>query len=192
MKTNRSGFTLMEIMVVIIVIAVLASVAGPMIGSITDQGRASATKSKLSGLKSALLTYQSDVGRFPYVGNADNSQTAKAYNEGDTKLLGDNMEANVLVNEGIGNDATGFNIKNYNRRWKGPYMDSDPSDFMLDSWGVKIKYQAHKDKNNIYLWSSGPDMAHGNLEDAINVEMTEGGEEDDIAISIARTRKKFL
>jgi prepilin-type N-terminal cleavage/methylation domain-containing protein len=49
----KSGFTLMEIMVVIIVIAVLASVAGPMIGSITDQGRASATKSKINSLKSA-------------------------------------------------------------------------------------------------------------------------------------------
>jgi len=194
MKLKRSGFTLMEIMVVIIVIAVLASVAGPMIGSITDQGRASATKSKLSGLKSALLTYQSDVGRFPYVGCADNSQVAKAYNEADAKLLGDAMNVNVLVNEQIGNGsdaASNFRIKNYNRRWKGPYMDSDPSDFMLDSWGVKIKYQAHKAKNNIYLWSSGPDMAHGAIEDAINVEKTESGNEDDIAISIARTRKTF-
>jgi prepilin-type N-terminal cleavage/methylation domain-containing protein len=68
MNRTRAGFTLMEIMVVIIVIAVLASVAGPMIGSITDQGRASATKSKMSALKSAMLAYQSDVGRLPFSG----------------------------------------------------------------------------------------------------------------------------
>ena len=79
MNKRKSGFTLVEIMVVIIVIAVLASVAGPMIGSITDQGRASATKSKMSSLKSALLAYQSDVGRLPYVG--DNSRKAKQYDQ---------------------------------------------------------------------------------------------------------------
>ncbi|EKD81275.1 MAG: hypothetical protein ACD_39C01882G0005 [uncultured bacterium] len=190
MKSNRSGFTLMEIMVVIIVIAVLASVAGPMIGSITDQGRASATKSKLSGLKSALLTYNSDVGRFPFCGPAACSSYALAYNSADSDLLGDNMEQNILVNEYIGNDATGFNIKNYNRRWKGPYMDSDPSDFMLDSWGIKIAYKAQG--NNLYLWSAGADMAHvSDLEDALNAEATEGGDVDDIAISIARVRKAF-
>lgn len=177
----------MEIMVVIIVIAVLASVAGPMIGSITDQGRASATKSKISALKSALLTFNSDVGRFPYVGNASNVSCGTAYNNADTQLLGDIIANNVLVNDVTG--CTAFNIKNYNRRWKGPYMDSDPSDYMLDSWGMKVKYCASG--NNIYLWAAGPDMAHAPIACALNVELTGNGEIDDIITSIARVRKSF-
>lgn len=195
MKLKRSGFTLMEIMVVIIVIAVLASVAGPMIGSITDQGRASATKSKLSGLKSALLTYNSDVGRFPFTGAPAGTASAASYVAADLDLLADNMDCNVLVNDEIGNgdDAgTNFQIKNYNRRWKGPYMDSDPSDFMLDSWGTKISYYTEVGFNNLYLWSAGSDMANaGTFSDVTCAEMTETGEVDDIAISIARVRKPF-
>ena len=166
-----------------------------MIGSITDQGRASATKSKLSALKSALLTYNSDVGRFPFMGLPANVNSAGAYVESDLLLLGDSMETNILVNEEIGNEdavVTDFGIRNYNRRWKGPYMDSDPSDFMLDAWGTKVSYYTKEGINNIYLWAAGPDMGNaGSIEDATNVELTESGEVDDIAISIARVRRSF-
>ncbi|MFA7147175.1 MAG: prepilin-type N-terminal cleavage/methylation domain-containing protein, partial [Candidatus Riflebacteria bacterium] len=71
MHDNRSGFTLMEIMVVVVIIAVLASVAGPMIGDIINQGKASATRSKMSSLKSAIVTYKNDVGRYPFYGDKD-------------------------------------------------------------------------------------------------------------------------
>ncbi|KAF1080009.1 MAG: hypothetical protein GQF41_3685 [Candidatus Rifleibacterium amylolyticum] len=190
MKNRRSGFTLMEIMVVIIVIAVLASVAGPMIGSITDQGRASATKSKISALKSALLTYNSDVGRFPFCGPASKVTCAAAYDGADVDLLSVTIACSVLVNDEIGNTNLGFNITNYNRRWKGPYMDSDPSDYMMDSWGTKITYKAYK--NNIYLWSGGPDMGLDVcIENALCTALTGNGEVDDIISSIARFRKKF-
>jgi len=90
----------MEIMVVIIVIAVLASVAGPMIGSITDQGRSSATKANLSSLKSALLAFQRDVGKMPVCGNI---RLAASYNN-DTagvgrKVFGRNTDSNVYQRE---------------------------------------------------------------------------------------------
>ena len=142
MKNRKSGFTLMEIMVVIIVIAVLASVAGPMIGSITDQGRASATKSKMSSLKSALLAYQGDVGRFPFGGTSSKVQTA--YD--DTKLLcSESDEYNVLLcNEDLcgtkGGFSAGSGISHYEKKWKGPYMDSEANDFMVDAWGKPIRY----------------------------------------------------
>lgn len=186
MIKNRTGFTLMEIMVVIIVIAVLASVAGPMIGSITDQGRASATKSKLSSLKSAMLAYQNDVGRLPFTGNADQAGKIGAYCA-PAVLSGDNLAKNVLVTE----EVTGVcdTISNYGRKWKGPYMDSDPSDFMYDSWGNEIVYEAVG--NNVYLISVGPDGARGNLQDALNAEKIADGTEDDIVLSVARVRKAF-
>lgn len=195
MHNRKSGFTLMEIMVVIIVIAVLASVAGPMIGSITDQGRTSATKSKLSSLKSAMLAYQSDVGRLPYYGKPKDARNAQKYCADDV-LSYDNSEKNVLLSESYGNwnDATNnFGISNYSRKWKGPYMDSDPSDFMYDSWGTPIYYVANG--NNVYLWSYGPDLApddgNGDIAAALAAQKDNADFCDDIITSVARVRKSF-
>ena len=179
----------MEIMVVIIVIAVLASVAGPMIGSITDQGRASATKSKMSSLKSALLAYQSDVGRLPYKGK--NSRNASMYDQA-SLLSNDNENKNVLVYNSWPADA-GSEPNNYGRKWKGPYMDSDVSDFMVDSWGNTIQYKAKVGSKNVYLWSYGPDGEpfSNDVDDAFKKQSNAETECDDILISVYRTKKKF-
>lgn len=186
MKKRKSGFTLMEIMVVIIVIAVLASVAGPMIGSITDQGRASATKSKLSSLKSALLAYQGDVGRFPFTGS--NKSKAECYN--DAALLSSNEEdKNVLVS----NNCVISAVSNYTKKWKGPYMDSDVGDFMVDAWGTPIRYVAYN--KNLYIWSYGPDLTPATQDpgmdiDAIFKAQSDGNADvDDIVISVSRFKR---
>jgi prepilin-type N-terminal cleavage/methylation domain-containing protein len=189
-KSRRSGFTLMEIMVVIIVIAVLASVAGPMIGSITDQGRASATKSKISSLKSALMAYKADVGRYPFTGIPNCARCAAAYCAASDDLLGPNEENNVLVNDELGNNgAMNFGITNYSRKWKGPYMQSAPDDFMTDAWGNKIFYHAH-DKS-VYLQSSGADMITETVTDMQDDAYVEEMAADDILISVFRTRAPF-
>lgn len=179
----------MEIMVVIIVIAVLASVAGPMIGSITDQGRASATKSKLSALKSALISYNNDVGRFPYIGTSLNVSKSSAYNDTTassslTGWMSDDAAKNVLVT----NDVEPFST-NYQRRWKGPYMDADPKDFMYDGWGNQIEYFASG--KNLYLRSSGINGVPEALSVGLNSALQEDGTADDIIMSVAKFRKTF-
>lgn len=184
----------MEIMVVIIVIAVLASVAGPMIGSITDQGRTSATKGTMSALKSAMLAYRSDVGRVPYNGCAANVDEASAYCGADDTLLGLCMECNVLVNETLGDadiptGVANFEITNYSRKWKGPYMDQEPGDFMLDSWGTKLLYLGHTSNKTIYLVSAGPDMAHEDYTEFANVLDPDNEEIDDFTHAITKLRK---
>lgn len=201
MITNRSGFTLMEIMVVIIVIAVLASVAGPMIGSITDQGRSSATKANLSSLKTALLSYQRDIGRFPFCGdgnmrlkvnynNVEYDATDEVWKVGGEggKIIGSITGNNVLVTN---EELLGGMVGGYQRRYKGPYMDSNPEEFMNDSWGSPIHYFA--ETQTIYLRSTG---VNGSAE-AVNAilqcteEEKEEGEVDDILVPISRTRYKF-
>jgi prepilin-type N-terminal cleavage/methylation domain-containing protein len=188
-KPRKSGFTLMEIMVVIIVIAVLASVAGPMIGSITDQGRSSATKSKISSLKSAMMAYKADVGRYPFAGPPQCARYAQAYNDASDACLGCFENNNVLVNANLGDGGTGdynFSITNYTRKWKGPYMQSAPDDFMMDAWGNKIRYSAVE--KSVYLQSMGADM----IEETVDVALNEDNElSDDIIISVFRTRGAF-
>lgn len=191
MNKRKSGFTLMEIMVVIIVIAVLASVAGPMIGSITDQGRASATKSKLSSLKSALLAYQADVGRFPFTGSSGQSKTATCYCQ--STLLGTTDDTNVLVCNSFSLVGGSSSVKNYGKKWKGPYMDSEASDFMVDSWGKNIQYIASG--KNIYLWSFGPNMTNDCAPSALGShfksQSDSDGDFDDIIVSVTRMKGSF-
>jgi prepilin-type N-terminal cleavage/methylation domain-containing protein len=205
MHDNRSGFTLMEIMVVVVIIAVLASVAGPMIGDIINQGKASATRSKMSSLKSAIVTYKNDVGRYPFVGDKNLTSKANAYCA--ALVLADNGELNVLVNlegllGGTGEAKNGVNDGCWSsfygkggRKWKGPYMDSDPADFMTDSWGTKIRYHAFD--HSLILWSAGPDGEFHNLtngdpnSDVLDSEAYAEGDTDDLFISIARFRRKF-
>ena len=186
MIKRKSGFTLMEIMIVIIVIAVLASVAGPMIGNITDQGRASATKSKLTNLKSALISYQGDVGRFP--STSSNLANRIGFCQ-DNILCTEDEDYNVLVC-----NVNRVNVKNYKRKWKGPYMDSEPSDFMYDSWGNPIRYVRYN--KNLYLWSAGPngefyDETTKNADKAFKLQTCEDVEDcDDILISIGKFKKR--
>lgn len=196
MTNKKSGFTLMEIMVVIIVIAVLASVAGPMIGSITDQGRTSATKSKLSALKSALLAYQSDIGRLPFNGEPKNATCATAYCQ--DMFLGDSDDKNVLINDyQCVSSAWNLKVPQYKRKWKGPYMDSEPQDFMYDSWGNRILYKA--EGQHVYLWSHGidgvPDCTTqtDNVMASLALQTAEDTASncDDVIMIVTRMRKKF-
>ncbi len=185
---RKSGFTLMEIMVVIIVIAVLASVAGPMISSITEQGRTSATKSKMASLRSALMTYNGDVGRYPYVGNTANASTKTAYdaawkledNGGD--YFGFNQDGDSVMMCATFK-CTEMGITNYKKRWKGPYMSSDASDFMYDSWGTRLKYFYYN--RGLYLSSAGPQQAH---EAVVNTFFNADYSDDDFYLMIVKTK----
>ena len=184
MKIKTSGFTLMEIMVVIIVVAVLASVAGPMIGSVTDQGRESATKSKMSSLKSAIIAYKNDIGRYPSYGDPKQAASYDA-----SKILQNTEEGNVLATDKwtlFDGAADKVPEATYSKKWTGPYMDSLPEDFMFDSWGNRIQYLVHE--KNLYLWSPGADNIY-------NVSKFPNGgtdDNDDIIVSIARFRKSFF
>lgn len=178
----------MEIMIVIIVIAVLASVAGPLVGSITDKGRASATKSKMANLKSGLLKYKSDIGRFPsHSYNTTNVQVFRY----DKVMSIESEDYNLLVTD---NNVETSDIKNYTKRWKGPYMDSEISDFMYDSWGNPIWYIRYN--YNLYLWSSGPDGefykegSFYNADKAFEQQANQDNELcDDIVISVSKFKK---
>lgn len=177
-RQANSGFTLMEIMVVIIVIAVLASVAGPMIGNITDQGKASATRASMQNVKTALVNYNNDLGRFPHIGVTYNSDNINA---ADGNCLGPNVDKNVLVNENVATPFSNMNIAAYGKRWKGPYMDADPAEFMTDAWEAKLTFKYHN--KQLWLHSKGPD---GQDDFACAVLPNYNG--DDIVMSVTRVK----
>jgi len=62
---NRGGFTLIEIMVVIVILAMLAALVGPRLMGRTDDAKVKTTGIQLKGMESALKLYKLDNGSYP-------------------------------------------------------------------------------------------------------------------------------
>ena len=67
MKTtnNESGFTLIEILVVIALIALLASLVGPKLFSKLGSSKVKAAKVQIQMLETSLDAFRLDIGRYP-------------------------------------------------------------------------------------------------------------------------------
>ena len=163
-------------------LAIMASITGPMIGTITGQGYASSTKSAMFNIKAALANFRNDVGRFPHTLEGYNPESL---NEADGVALGTSEETNVLVNPNIASYGKGFanmGISNFQKLWKGPYMDADPGEFMKDAWGRKIKYVFFN--SGLYLHSSGVDGVFDEVANVLDTDYTG----DDIIIQVSKLK----
>jgi general secretion pathway protein G len=64
-ELNEKGFTLIEIMVVIIILGLLVAIVAPKILGRTDDARVTATKLQIRQLEEALHLYKLDNGVYP-------------------------------------------------------------------------------------------------------------------------------
>lgn len=62
---RRSGFTLVEIMVVVVIIGMLAALVGPRLMGQTDEARITNTRVQIKNIEQALQLYQLHNGNFP-------------------------------------------------------------------------------------------------------------------------------
>ena len=62
---NRIGFTLIEILIVISIIAVLAGLLLPAIGAVRRRGQVAATVLEIQSLKNAIEQYKQKFGDYP-------------------------------------------------------------------------------------------------------------------------------
>ncbi|MDD2499488.1 MAG: type II secretion system major pseudopilin GspG [Geobacter sp.] len=62
---NRRGFTLIEIMVVIVILALLAALVGPKIIGRSDDAKLADAKVQIRNLETALKLYKLDSGIYP-------------------------------------------------------------------------------------------------------------------------------
>ena len=64
-KTRRSGFTLIEIMAVVLIMGLLMTLVGVNIAGQIDKARVTTTRAQITQLESALEFYRLDNGRYP-------------------------------------------------------------------------------------------------------------------------------
>ena len=62
---RQQGFTLIEMLVVIIIIGLLASLVGPRLFKKVDKARIKTAKAQIELLSTAIDTYRLDLGKFP-------------------------------------------------------------------------------------------------------------------------------
>jgi general secretion pathway protein G len=63
--SSGSGFTLIELMVVLLVLVLLASIAGPRVTHYLQKAKIEAAKVQVEALAAAIDSFHLDVGRFP-------------------------------------------------------------------------------------------------------------------------------
>ena len=61
----RAGFTLIEVLVVVVILGILALLVVPRIMERPDEARVVAVKSDIQGIYSALKLYRLDIGSYP-------------------------------------------------------------------------------------------------------------------------------
>lgn len=64
-QTGRKGFTLIELMIVVIIIAALAAMVAPRLIDRSDEAKANIARGDLSNLDVSLKLFRLDTGRYP-------------------------------------------------------------------------------------------------------------------------------
>jgi prepilin-type N-terminal cleavage/methylation domain-containing protein len=123
---RHSGFTLIEIVIVIVTLGILAAVAIPYFADISDGSRISATRDEMQRLKRAIVGNPAAVAAGSYV---------------DRGFAGDVGQLPAsLTDLAVKPDS----IPPYNRLtrigWNGPYIDDDANSYLTDAWGNPYVY----------------------------------------------------
>ena len=64
-RRHSGGFTLLELLVVVVIIGLLASYVGPRYFAQIGKSEGATARAQIDGLRKALDTYRLDVGRYP-------------------------------------------------------------------------------------------------------------------------------
>lgn len=155
----------MELVVVLAIIAILASIITPMINSYIDRARVNTARNDIRNIAAAIISFNTDTRIWPIYVDQSDIPNGDAYDalvsDGDVAAMGlgitswttgTNGDLRGIVNENsLLLDTTGV------RKWNGAYMN----DISTDPWGTAYYFTSAHLKpgsaNAAFVISAGPD-----------------------------------
>jgi prepilin-type N-terminal cleavage/methylation domain-containing protein len=133
----EKGMTLIEIVIVIAIIATLASVAIPTLITSLDVQDNKATKQSMDAVKTALLNYYRDLGEFPELSDTQKDWAGLKWGKDEF----DDLDA--LVYNPFDPESSSLQEYLNSQKWNGPYIMASfkEDDYKYDAWGRPYFYQ---------------------------------------------------
>ncbi len=197
MKSNDSGFTLIETVMALTIIAILAAVLTPMVGKYVDQARVTRASQESTTIAEAILNFNKNTGKWPIFRNFPAGGTI------DTNLFytvlvgppGTPPGCEVDCGATLWGSATQGDLAAILERnapgyttagkfaWRGPYL----TNIGIDPWGnayvVNASSLAPGQSEAVFVLSAGPDAKIDTLfEQPLSSAVVVG--DDDIAARI--------
>jgi general secretion pathway protein G len=151
-RPDRRGFTLTEMLIVLAILVLLASLVGPRLLGSKKKADINATKAQIGMFQAALETYAVDLNRFPKTEEGLMALVSESAGGDSAELdTGDAMD-----------DESGSN-------WGGPYLKT--TTLPKDPWGKSFKYEypPTRSKGDMpEIWSLGPDGEEGTDDDVVS------------------------
>jgi|SRR5208283_710847 len=132
---NQKGFTLVELLVVLVILGLLAALVGPKLFPKLGKGKQAAAKAQIELLEQALDQFRLDVGRYP---TTQEGLAALVADPGDEKWDG------PYLKKGVPNDP-----------WGKPYVYTCPGthgEFDIVSYGRDGKPGGEGEDKDVTNW----------------------------------------
>jgi len=120
-RLDRGGFTLIELVIIIVVLGILAAVAVPRFSNMSESSRIAATQDEMLALKRAIVGNPQVVAGGVHVDRGF---------EGDVGF-GPQQLSDLAMRPGsvaVYDRLTGMG-------WNGPYIDAGSGEYLKDAWG---------------------------------------------------------
>ncbi|MBI3076023.1 MAG: prepilin-type N-terminal cleavage/methylation domain-containing protein [Deltaproteobacteria bacterium] len=198
-KQGRKGFTLIEVVVVLAIVALLAAILTPLLIKYLDDAKIGRAKNEALVIGTAILNFNKDTGVWPIYAAGGGGTAPPARTDATHKVLRTNDGTNADVNSSVDASSTGANTWNpssntdtYENQlekntpggstayrtsgqfaWKGPYQ----SGMTGDPWGNKYysnveHLQPGASNRVVWVLSSGPNRQ---IETSYTVSATASG-----------------
>lgn len=139
-RLGQRGFTLIELVIVIVVLGILAAFAAPRFADIGSSSKRTATLDEMTSLKRAIVGNPSALAGGEYINRGF---------EGDVGQAPARLED--LTSKP---DSIPAYDKLTRLGWNGPYFDSSGGSYLKDAWGVAYAYSPSSRR---LISTGGPD-----------------------------------
>jgi prepilin-type N-terminal cleavage/methylation domain-containing protein len=150
-KGRVEGFTLIELMVVIVIIAILMSIAIAVVQGIVSRARTTRTEGLVRMLSEACNLYKQDFDQYPP--GQDSVALHQALGSPRIVILSRMQEGNITSRKGPYIEFRAGMLE------KGaPSLQPPPPSAIVDAWDNPIHYRSkgQHNKKGVDIWSEGP------------------------------------